>query len=363
MPGRFALHDLLRSYAAEAAGAHDSEEHRLGARHRVLDHYLHTACRADELLGRHQDRPFTLVNTQPEVTTEALANHKQALAWFESEHAVLLAALRQATGFDIHIWQLAWTLASYFEYQGHWRDWRDSQSMALDAGRRLSDKLAQALSQRSLGCALVQLSSYDDARVHLQDALHLFAELGDNTGQADAHISLAMMMERQGLYPEALPHAQAALAIAQAVGHRPRQARALNAVGWFHAQLGDHEQALVYCHQALDLAREIGDAYDEANTYDSLGYAYRHLGRQSEATACYQHAASLYGDLGDLYNEADTLVSLGDAYRGFGDFESARISWQRALAIFDQLGHPLADTVRAKIHEQSIYKNPGASLC
>jgi DNA-binding SARP family transcriptional activator/tetratricopeptide (TPR) repeat protein len=363
IPGRFALHDLLRSYAAEAAEAHDSEEDRLGARHRVLDHYLHTACHADELLGRHQDRPFTLVNAQPEVTTEALANHKQALAWFESEHAVLLAALRQATGFDVHIWQLAWTLASYFEYQGHWRDWRDSQSMALNASRRLSDKLAQALAHRSLGCAFVQLSSYDNARVHLQDALQLFGELGDDTGQADARISLAWMMEQQGQYREAVPHAQAALAIAQAVGHRPRQARALNAVGWFHAQLGDHEQALVYCHQALDLAREIGDAYDEANTYDSLGYAYRHLGRQSEATACYQHAASLYGDLGDLYNEADTLVSLGEAYRGFGDFESARISWQRALAIFDQLGHPLADTVRAKIHEQSIYKNPGASLC
>ena len=157
--------------------------------------------------------------------------------------------------------------------------------MALDASRRLSDKLAQALSQRSLGCAFVQLSSYDNARVHLQDALQLFGELGDDTGQADARISLAWMMERQGQYREAVPHAQAALAIAQAVGHRSRQARALNAVGWFHAQLGDHEQALVYCHQALDLAREIGDAYDEANTYDSLGYAYRHLGRQSEATA------------------------------------------------------------------------------
>jgi DNA-binding SARP family transcriptional activator len=363
IPGRFAFHDLLRAYAAEVAHTHDSEEHRFAARHRVLDHFLHTACRADELLGRHQDRPFTLVNARPEVTPESLTNQKQALAWFQSEHAVLLAALRHAAGFDIHIWQLAWTLASYFEYQGHWRDWRDSQSMALEASRRLSDKLAQALSRRSLGCAFVQLSSYDDARVHLQGALHLFDELGDNTGQADAHISLAWMTERQGLYREALPHAQAALAMARAAGHRPRQARALNAVGWFHAQLGDHEQALIYCHQALDVQREIEDPYGEATTYDSLGYAYRHLGHQAEATACYQHAVNLYGELGDLYNEADTLVSLGDAYQAFGDFESARLSWQRALAIFDQLGHPLADTVRAKIREQSIYKNPGASLC
>ena len=149
-------------------------------RHRVLDHYLHSAYRADELLGRQQDRPFTLVDALPEVTPEIPDNQKQALAWFESEHAVLLAALRQATGFDTHIWQLAWTLASYFEYQGHWRDWRDSQKLALDASQRLSDQLAQALSQRSLGCAFVQLSRYDHAHTHLQDALRLFGGLGDN---------------------------------------------------------------------------------------------------------------------------------------------------------------------------------------
>jgi hypothetical protein len=53
------------------------------------------------------------------VTPESLADQKQALAWFESEHAVLLTALRLATGFDTHVWQLAWALAPYFGYQGH----------------------------------------------------------------------------------------------------------------------------------------------------------------------------------------------------------------------------------------------------
>ena len=128
IPGRFAFHDLLRAYATEVAYTHDPDDYRYAARHRVLDHYLHTAYRADELLNRHRDRPFTLADASPGVTPESPADQKQALAWFESEHAVLLAALRQATGFDTHIWQLAWALASFFEYQGHWRDWRDSQT-------------------------------------------------------------------------------------------------------------------------------------------------------------------------------------------------------------------------------------------
>jgi DNA-binding SARP family transcriptional activator/Tfp pilus assembly protein PilF len=363
IPGRFAVHDLLRTYAAETAHTHDSQEYRLTARRRVLDHYLYTACRADEVLGWHRDRPFVLIAAQPEVTPEHLADQKQALAWFESEHAVLVAALWQAAGFDIHIWQLAWTLASYFEYQGHWRDWKDSQSLALEASRRLPDKLAQALSHRSLGASFIQLSNYDRARMHLQDALDLFGELGDNAGQSDAHFSLAWMMERQGQYREGLSHAQQALALARAAGDRPRQAKALNGVGWFHTILGDHQQALVYCQQAAEVQREITDPWGEAATYDSLGHAHLHLGHHAEAAACYQHAVDLYVEVGDLYNEADTLVPLGDTYEAFGDSESARICWQRALAIFDQLGHRRADAVRAKLDEQNIYKDPSADLC
>jgi DNA-binding SARP family transcriptional activator/Tfp pilus assembly protein PilF len=351
IPGRFAFHDLLRAYATEVAYTHDPEEYRYAARYRVLDHYLHSAYRADEVLHRHRDRPFTLADTSPGVTPESPADQKQALAWFESEHAVLLAALRQATGFDSHIWQLAWTLASYFEYQGHQRDWRDSQTMALEASRRLSDKQAQALSHALLGRALVQLSDYDYAGAHLQHALGMYGELGDNAGQAYAHHSLARMLERQGLYSEALPHVQEALALFKAAGNSIGRARALNAVGWFHAQLGDYTQALDCCQQALDLQREIDDRFGQAETYDSLGYVHGHLGHQQEATACYEQAVNLFYELGDRYNEADTLIALGDAYQTFGNSESARFAWQQALTILEQLDHPRADSVRARMRE------------
>jgi tetratricopeptide (TPR) repeat protein len=353
IPGRFAFHDLLRAYATEMAHTHDSEDYRSAARRRMLDHYLHTTGRADELLNQHRDRLFTLIDVSPGVTPESPVDQKQALAWFQSEHAVLLEALRNATGFDAHIWQLAWALAPFFEYQGHWRDWRDSQSIALDASRRLSDKLAQALSHHLLGSAFGQLSNYDQARTHLQHALDLFEELSDNIGQADAHRTFAWMLERLGLYSEALSHAQQALALFQAAGHRTGQARALNAVGWFHAQLTDYQQALVCCKQALDQQREIDDQFGLTETYDSLGYAHRHLGHHKEAIACYQQAVNLCGELGDRYNEADSLVSLGDAYHDFGDAELARVAWQHALTILDQLEHPRADRVRAKMREDN----------
>ncbi|MGO9782143.1 MAG: AfsR/SARP family transcriptional regulator [Streptosporangiaceae bacterium] len=351
VPGRFTLHDLLRAYAAGLAAANDSDEDCLAARRRVLDHYLHTAYWANELFIRHQDKTFTLASMAPGVTPERPADQQQALAWFEAEHAVLLTALRQATGFDTHLWQLAWALGSYFEYLGHWEDQRESQNVAVDASRRLSDKPAEALSLRVLGCASVRLSRYDEARTHLIHALALFRELGDSAGQAEANRDLAMMLERQGRYREGLPHAQQALELFRAAGHRNGEARALNAVGWFHTQLGDHAQALIFCQQALDLQREVGDRLGQAETCDSLGYAHWHLGQQMEATTCYQQAIDLYRECGDRYNEADTLASLGDTHQAFGDSAAARIAWQHALVILELLGHPDAETVRAKMRQ------------
>ena len=353
IPGRFAFHDLLRAYATEVAYTYDPEDYRHAARCRVLDHYLHSAYRADEVLHRHRDRPFTPAAASPGATPECAVDQKQALDWFESEHAVLLAALRDAAGFDTHIWQLASALASYFKHQGHWRDWRDSQTMALDASRRLSDKRAQALSHSLLGSAFVHLSNYDHAHTHLQHALDIFGELNDNAGQAYAHHSLLPMLERQGLYRDALQHSQQALSLFKAAGQDIGRARALNAVGWFHAQLGDYAQALASCQEALDLQREIGDRFGQAETYDSLGYAHSHLGHQQEATTCYQQAINTYDELGDRYNVADTLVALGDANQAFGDSESARIAWQRALTILEQLDHPRTDSVQARMRESN----------
>ncbi|HEY2285160.1 MAG TPA: BTAD domain-containing putative transcriptional regulator [Streptosporangiaceae bacterium] len=349
VPGRFVLHDLLRAYATETAGATDPEDYRLAARQRLLDHYLHTAYRADELLSRHRDRPFALADSGPGVTRESPANAKHALAWFETEHAVLLTMLRQTRGFDTHSWQLAWALAPYLGYQGYWRDRRDSQGIALDAARRLKDQLAQALSHRLLGAAFLQLDDYDGARAHLQRALDLFAGLGDEAGQADAHRNLAWMLERLGQPAQGLPHAQQALVLFRAAGNETGQARALNAVGWFHAQLGDYAEALAPCQQALDLQRAIDDQMGLAETYDSLGYVHRQLAHQPEAIACYEQAVSRFGELGDRYSEAETLVFLGDAHQAFGDPAAARGAWQRALIILEHLGDPGADRIRAKM--------------
>src|SRR5205814_10009278 len=54
-PGRYSLHDLLRAYATEQAQTVDPDDERRAATHRLLDHYLHTAYAADQLLYPGRD--------------------------------------------------------------------------------------------------------------------------------------------------------------------------------------------------------------------------------------------------------------------------------------------------------------------
>jgi hypothetical protein len=122
-PGRYTYHDLLRAYAIDQTHAYDSAEYRHTAQQRILDHYPHSAHTAALQLDPHRD-PITLPPPQPGMTPEHLADSGRALAWLTAEHPVLLAVVDQAadTGLDSHTVRFAWTLATFLEYQGHWRD-------------------------------------------------------------------------------------------------------------------------------------------------------------------------------------------------------------------------------------------------
>jgi DNA-binding SARP family transcriptional activator/tetratricopeptide (TPR) repeat protein len=351
-PGRFTFHDLLRAYAAEQAHIDDTEETRRAALHRMLDHYLASAFAADRQLNAARD-PITLAAPQPGVVPETFADHQRALAWFTAEHPVLLAAVEMAAGagFDTHVWQLAWTLTTFFDRRGHWHDSAVVQRAALLAAERLDDPLAQARAHRGLARAYIQLDRGDEAHKHLLHALDLYGGLGDATGHGRSYLNLAPLLGRAGHNDEALGHAQRALELFRAAGHRVGQADALNAVGWYHAQLGGYQPALDYCRQALTLHQETGDRDGEAHTWDSLGYVHHRLGNHREAVTCYEQAARLWRDLGDPFYEAGALVCVGDIHYTAGDLDATAAAWRLAVSILDEYGHSAADDVRAKLRD------------
>jgi DNA-binding SARP family transcriptional activator len=350
-PGRFASHDLLRSYAAEVARAHEPGPARTATVIRGLDHYLHSAWSAARRLDPHRDA-IGLDPPSDGVTVVEFADAAGATAWFTREHRCLVAAVVHAAGagHDHHAWRLAWCLGPFLDRRGHWHDAAAVHANALAAAGRLGDPLATAHAHAGLGVAQLRLGRLEDAREHLGRALDHHERAGDQVGQARTRYNLAMVCSLMDRHREALRHAERARDVFAACAHTAGEASAHNAIGWAYTHLGEHRRAVTHCSRSLALHRGIANRRGEAEAWDSLGFVHHNLGDHHKAVTCYGHALELYTELGNRYSAAGTLHRLGDTHESAGHPDSAASLWRHAASILDDLGHPDAAIVRTKLH-------------
>jgi DNA-binding SARP family transcriptional activator/tetratricopeptide (TPR) repeat protein len=360
-PGRFTFHDLLRSYAAEEAHAAENAAEQDASITRMLHHYLHSAYAADRQLDPQRD-PISLSALPAGVTIDQFVNPESALAWMTAEHRVLLSVIRFAADshLDMLTWQLAWTVADFLEYRGHWDDWVSTQLMALDAGRRMDNPAVRAHANRVLGRAYVRLDRYDDAHEHYARAMSEYMASGDDLGVAYVHQGLALLVARERGTEEALTDVTRSLAHFRAAGHRIGEARALNNIGLIRIESGDDAGALHSCEQALSIYLDVGDPYGTAEARMYLGRIHRSRGDFLVALDYGTGALATFRERGDHYREAGALTELGDTCRAGNDSEGARTSWQQALTLFESLHHADAAGLRTKLAHLDLSKALGA---
>jgi tetratricopeptide (TPR) repeat protein len=352
VPGRYTWHDLLRAYAADLTASVDPAQVRAAATRRLLDHYLHTAHAADRLLDPARGpMELPLPAVAPDAEPEQLADRAAATAWLLAEHPVLLALVRHAAaaGHDAYAWQLTWTLSTFLDRQGLWRDRATAWQLALQAAERLGDSTAQARAHTSIARTHTLSGNYADSDISLHRALALYTRIGDEIGQAHTHRNFAHLWGHQGRYDIAVKHADEALARYRSAGDRRGQADALNQVGWYHAMAGDHARALTFCTESVHLHEELGNRAGQAHAWDSLGYAHHHLGHHSEAVDCYRNALRLARDLGDRYNQTQALTHLGETHLAAGHVRDAREAWTEAVRLLTELGRAEAESLRARL--------------
>ena len=353
VPGRYGFHDLLRAYAAEQAALREGRERR-EAVHRMLDHYLHTARRAHEVLYPGRQR-VDLGRPRALVTPEGFAAKPFALAWLRAEYQVLLKIIDLAAreGFDDYAWRLSMVLWTFFDVCGHWHDGTRMHRTALEAARRCGDQFGQAHALRGLGTFEVMLGDYAQAHRCLAEAQELFRRLGDTHGLARTDLIMGQAFEFQGRHAEALAVVKEALRLSETAQYDPYmqlvRASALNGSAWYNAHLGELGQARAHCTQAIELCQSIGYSPGEAGTWDTLGFVWQRLGDHAAATACFLRAVALEREMGSRFNLAMALAHLGDTHVSTGDLPAAGLVWAEALMILADLHHPEAFEVRAKL--------------
>ncbi|HSR85776.1 MAG TPA: BTAD domain-containing putative transcriptional regulator [Streptosporangiaceae bacterium] len=341
--GRYALHDLLRAYAAEKAASHETTRDRQLALRRLLDHYLYTARPAGALIFA-ADLPLPELGplTDPAVTPERAETTLGAISWFQAEHQVLVAAATRADaiGADTYAWQIPCTMTEYFRAVARTRDWANLDAVALRAATRLGDDAALGRVYFSLGTRSRITGAYDDAIGYLRQSMSHFRVIEDLASQASVHLALSSVYRSQrelrpervrGDLPIALSHAGYALDWSYAAGDRTGEARAVADLANHYLALGELQTAMAYCVRALELSRQIGHMTGHVDSLDTLGRIHAELGDYQQAIKYFLDALAICSHAGIPVRPPHILESLGDTYLAAGDTAAARATWQELI--------------------------------
>jgi DNA-binding SARP family transcriptional activator/tetratricopeptide (TPR) repeat protein len=351
LPGRYALHDLLRVYAAERLAAAEKPQERERAVERLLSWYLHTADATYSFLTP-QRRRVPLEPPPPGCRPLAFATYEQALGWCETERVNLVNAVHQAAAFQRQgiAWRLPAALWGFFNLRSHLHEWLYTARTGLTAARAVDDRMGVAWSLGDVGLALTQMRRFDEAIDYLQRAMELWRELGDPYGRSQSLGNLGHVHLQADRLPEAVAYSRRSLAADRTIGNPWGEGIALTNLGDAYQRLDRFDEAIDCLEQAMAVLRTIGNRWVEGVTLDILGTVQHRLHRDDAAITYYFQALEAHREVGNRWGEGHTLGHLGDVYKAVGAVDMAHASWRRALAIFDGFGHPDAADIRERLH-------------
>ncbi|WP_447008100.1 AfsR/SARP family transcriptional regulator [Saccharothrix isguenensis] len=270
-PGRYALHELLRVYAAAAA-----TEDGPSPVDRLLTWYSAAADRASDALDPARQRLAGGVDRAclPEIS---FARPQDALDWFTAEARNLAAVVdvAAATGRHQLAWQTADAMKGYF-HRGNIAQW----SVVAKAGRR---------------------------------AAHADGHPTAKAAMANTEGVLAFM---QGDYAAAADHLETTLAESTTCGWRLGQGIALANLGLLHLYTGTLDTALGHLRRGVEVADDPACATVMSPLRTNLGRTEFRLGRPAAAVRHHTQVASR----DDRYHVA-ALLGLAEVHLHLGDLE------------------------------------------
>ncbi|WP_060577359.1 MULTISPECIES: tetratricopeptide repeat protein [unclassified Pseudonocardia] len=343
-PNRFEMHDLLRAYAIERCTDTDTENDRRQAQTRLLDHYLHSAASAMNVLAPAQARRRPGVNTAT-TPTPPMHDATTARTWLDVQRATLVTVCAHAATHDwpAHATDLAAVLGRYFQLGGHHADALAVHTHARRAAAHNDDRLGEARALDNLGLAHRAQDRYLQAAEHHQQAASLFRAAKNHSGEADALINLGAIAWQRGQYADAAADQVRAVQLFRDCGDRSGEAWAVSALGFLRRRQGRYREAVEHHRRGLALFEGLDDGVGEAYTHASLGLALARLGRHEQSMAHHRRSLVLFRDNHDRSGEAYGLGNLGLLRCVQGHLTEAAGHHRQALDLAREIGDRAAE--------------------
>lgn len=400
-PGRYGMHDLLRSYARELAGEQEAEE----SLRRLLDWYLTRAEAAAELPDR-EGAEWLAAERENLVSAVLYTGQSGAhrLAWRLAEalnghlslgmhtadrlavaRAGLAAALadgdlRAQSAALLRLGDCDWAAGRNVEAEQQYSRalelaeqaaWIEGQAALLrrigaahqengamreavhflsrarglteaGASTGIAEGIGAADDLISQGLMCWKLGSLHQAVDHYTRAARIFEGLGSAGGAAIAHTNLGIVYRALGRPLDAIEVMSRALPVFAEEGNRASETVALSCLSTAHSDLGDHVRGAVLARRAVALAQELDNTRLEASAWFSMGAALERAGDPAAAD-CYRRALRLADTVNDRYPQAYALIGLATTTLRAGAPEEALAAAGKALDLALESGFQLLE--------------------
>jgi tetratricopeptide (TPR) repeat protein len=345
---RFAMHDLIRTYARERAAAEDSPDEIDTGLRRGVDWLLAGAAAGNRLIGPSgmQRLPDLLFGPAEPPT---FRDFDEAVGWQHDELDATVAAIEfcEKRGWYRACWQLASKVMAYLDSQMYWDERDVSCQAGLRSARAGEDEVGEC---RMLCFAALGSWNRDDYAAAIEEfetARRVAVRLADHQTISRVEGSLGALYQKVGdldraedLLRRAISSSKAHEEMVPAIYHEinlgylllrkksPDTPALLNELLESVGQLNDPYASLTVQMQLAELARDDG-RWEAAAEHATEAVRYARLGRR-------------------VLEEAEALELLG---RCTIDSDRARAlnCWRLSLDIYESRGNPRAEEVREQI--------------
>jgi tetratricopeptide (TPR) repeat protein/transcriptional regulator with XRE-family HTH domain len=319
-PGRYRMHDLIRTFARERAGQTLSDGGRTDALIRVLRHYTGVAWRCQQLT--HPESRRQSLASPPARPLPVLPDPPTALTLLDGELVNILTLVQQASrspSLRSLVPELAIALFGYVEARSRWTEMRTIDRIGREiAGDLGYDRLAAWL-EHDLAIPEVERGDVESSLVHFRESLEMFRSISDLAGQARCCTSLSYVLELMGRLDEALGWAEEALKVSARIDDQSVIGISHLALGKLHSRRGDFDRAAESFELSFGLAEKSGNLRSLAKRYLIAGQAYMDAGLYSASSETLRKSFDVFGQHEDGNAQAECLQFLASNSLACGD--------------------------------------------
>jgi DNA-binding SARP family transcriptional activator/tetratricopeptide (TPR) repeat protein len=331
-PGRYALHDLLRDFAAEQNRNRIDLEARCAAAARLTAWYTQSAAAINRVLRPKRDIDYS-VSVDGVASVPVPDSAHLAVEWGEFEHTNLDSAVRFSHEYLLHdlTWRLAAMLWSFFAQQRHHESWIAANEVALAATRELTDARAEAITRNNLATALTTVGRVQEAMKHLEVCVELYEATGDDERAASSLSNLGIATFQAGFPDRAIAHFRRSIELSVS---GDMQAYGYANLGYLFLLLERFDESIAESEVAERIHRSAtGPEGSFAEVLDNLAEAHRRQGRLPKALEYMQEAIAIRRSLSDRHGLAEGLRILAELLAESGDVSGAGVARAEAEAL------------------------------